>query len=189
MILNGYRENHCLYTQKGNQIRDWLYVDDHVRALLLVATKGNIGETYNIGGNNEKQNIEVVKTICKILEKIAPISESSLNISSYESLITFVKDRPGHDMRYAIDATKITNELGWKPKETFETGIYKTIIWYMNNKQWYKKYIAKKLANHNLINKFKFNLILIQFNGINKNKKKINIYLNIFINNIVVFNV
>ena len=142
IILNALQGKPLPLYAKGNQIRDWLYVDDHVRALLLVATQGNIGETYNIGGNNEKQNIEVVKIICKILEKIAPISESSLDISSYESLITFVKDRPGHDMRYAIDATKIRKELGWKPKETFETGIYKTIVWYMKNKQWYKKYIS-----------------------------------------------
>ena len=140
IILNALQGKPLPLYAKGNQIRDWLYVDDHVRALLLVATQGKIGETYNIGGNNEKQNIEVVKIICKILEKIAPISESSLDISSYESLITLVKDRPGHDMRYAIDATKIRKELGWKPKETFETGIYKTIVWYMNNKQWYKIY-------------------------------------------------
>lgn len=138
MILNALQGKSLPLYGKGNQIRDWLYVDDHVRALLLVATKGNIGETYNIGGSNEKQNIDVVKTICDVIEKIVPISESSLNIPSYKSLITFVNDRPGHDMRYAIDASKIRKELGWKPKETFETGIHKTVQWYINNKQWYK---------------------------------------------------
>lgn len=124
---------------KGDQIRDWLYVEDHVRALLLVATKGRIGETYNIGGNNEKQNVDVVKTICRILEKIVPIKESKLNISNYENLIFFVNDRPGHDKRYAIDASKIKNELGWKPLETFDSGISKTIQWYIDNPLWYQK--------------------------------------------------
>ena len=124
---------------RGNQIRDWLYVDDHARALVLVATKGKDGETYNIGGLNEKQNIEVVKTICKILQQLAPPVNFSLDISNYESLITFVNDRPGHDMRYAIDSSKIQKELGWTPLETFESGLYKTIQWYLNNESWYKK--------------------------------------------------
>lgn len=124
---------------KGDQIRDWLYVEDHVRALLLVATKGRIGETYNIGGNNEKQNVDVVKTICRILEKIVPIKESKLNISNYENLIFFINDRPGHDKRYAIDASKIKNELGWKPLETFDSGISKTIQWYVDNPLWCQK--------------------------------------------------
>ena len=121
---------------KGNQIRDWLYVEDHIRALVLVAAKGKVGETYNIGGHNEKKNIEVVKTICTILEELAPIKNTSLNISKYESLITFVKDRPGHDMRYAIDASKIHRELGWTPIETFESGLRKTVQWYLDNKPW-----------------------------------------------------
>lgn len=116
----------------GNQIRDWLFVEDHARALYQVITQGTVGETYNIGGHNEKQNLEVVKTICKILDKLRPQNNSQ----SYESLITFVKDRPGHDLRYAIDAAKIEHELGWKPQETFETGIRKTVEWYLNNLEW-----------------------------------------------------
>ncbi|MGR0305389.1 dTDP-glucose 4,6-dehydratase [Acinetobacter beijerinckii] len=116
----------------GNQIRDWLFVEDHARALYQVITQGTVGETYNIGGHNEKQNLEVVKTICKILDELRPQNNSQ----SYESLITFVKDRPGHDLRYAIDAAKIEHELGWKPKETFETGIRKTVEWYLNNLEW-----------------------------------------------------
>lgn len=116
----------------GNQIRDWLFVEDHARALYQVITQGTVGETYNIGGHNEKQNLEVVKTICKILDELRPQNNSQ----SYESLITFVKDRPGHDLRYAIDATKIEHELGWKPQETFETGIRKTVEWYLNNLEW-----------------------------------------------------
>ncbi|MHA3893217.1 dTDP-glucose 4,6-dehydratase [Acinetobacter sp. GXMZU3951] len=119
----------------GNQIRDWLFVEDHARALYQVVTEGTVGETYNIGGHNEKQNIEVVKTICKILDEIKP----QLNGQKYEALITFVKDRPGHDVRYAIDAAKIEKELGWKPKETFETGIRKTVEWYLNNLDWCRR--------------------------------------------------
>ncbi len=117
---------------KGNQIRDWLYVDDHARALVIVATKGVVGETYNIGGYNEKQNIEVVETICETLDKILPRN------NSYKELITFVAERPGHDMRYAIDATKIKEELGWTPNETFETGLQKTLKWYLENETWWK---------------------------------------------------
>lgn len=139
MILNALEGKTLPIYAKGNQIRDWIYVEDHARALVLVATKGKIGETYNIGGHNEKKNIEVVKTICSILEEIAPLKYSPLNISNYESLITFVNDRPGHDMRYAIDSTKIQNELGWIPHETFETGIRKTIYWYLNNQDWYQR--------------------------------------------------
>ena len=116
----------------GNQIRDWLFVEDHARALYQVVTQGTVGETYNIGGHNEKQNIEVVKTICRILDELRPQN----NVQSYENLITFVKDRPGHDLRYAIDATKIERELGWKPQETFETGIRKTVEWYLDNLEW-----------------------------------------------------
>lgn len=119
---------------RGNQIRDWLYVEDHARALFLVATKGKIGESYNIGGHNEKRNIEVVKSICKIMDSLIPLKKSTHNIMKYEDLIIFVKDRPGHDMRYAVDATKIQDELGWLPKETFDSGLYKTIKWYIENK-------------------------------------------------------
>ncbi|MEQ1560825.1 MAG: dTDP-glucose 4,6-dehydratase [Methyloglobulus sp.] len=118
----------------GKQVRDWLYVDDHARALLTVVETGKIGETYNIGGHNEKENITVVRTICSILEELHPQKPGS--ISKYEDLITFVKDRPGHDLRYAIDAGKIANELGWTPEETFETGLKKTVQWYLDNMDW-----------------------------------------------------
>jgi dTDP-glucose 4,6-dehydratase len=118
----------------GKQVRDWLYVEDHARALCLVATTGKIGETYNIGGFNEKQNIEVVKTICSLLDD--RMDEKPNGIGSFSDLITFVKDRPGHDLRYAIDATKIERELGWTPAETFESGIEKTVDWFINNRDW-----------------------------------------------------
>lgn len=132
MILNALDAKPLPVYGNGQQIRDWLYVEDHARALYKVVTEGVVGETYNIGGHNEKQNIEVVKTICKILDELKP----QANGQTYESLITFVKDRPGHDLRYAIDATKIQNELGWTPTETFETGIRKTVEWYLNNLDW-----------------------------------------------------
>ena len=115
---------------KGLQIRDWLYVDDHARALHLVATKGVPGETYNIGGHNEKQNIQVVNKICELLDEMSPRTDGK----SYKEQIVYVKDRPGHDMRYAIDADKIARELGWKPVETFESGIRKTVKWYLDHK-------------------------------------------------------
>lgn len=121
----------------GSQIRDWLYVDDHARALYQVATEGVIGETYNIGGHNERQNIDVVKTICAILDDIVP--HSYKHITKYEDLITFVADRPGHDVRYAIDASKIERELGWTPNETFESGIRKTVEWYLANETWWQR--------------------------------------------------
>lgn len=119
---------------KGDQIRDWLYVSDHANALRLVLDKGESGETYNIGGHNEKQNIEVVKTICSILDELVPQHPNGIN--KYEELITYVADRPGHDLRYAIDASKIDRELGWTPDETFESGIRKTIQWYLDNQTW-----------------------------------------------------
>ena len=115
---------------RGDQIRDWLYVEDHARALYKVVTEGKIGETYNIGGHNEKSNLEVVETICLILDELVPSS------NPYSSLITYVADRPGHDRRYAIDATKISKALGWVPSESFQSGIRKTVQWYLNNKQW-----------------------------------------------------
>jgi len=132
VILNALEGKELPIYGKGNQIRDWLFVEDHARALILVATQGKIGETYNIGGHNEKQNIEVVKIICNILDEIRPKS------TKYAEQITYVKDRPGHDMRYAIDATKIQQKLGWTPQETFETGIKKTVQWYLDNQQWCK---------------------------------------------------
>jgi len=116
----------------GEQVRDWLHVDDHARALRLVLEKAEVGQTYNIGGHNEKTNLEVVKIICSLLNKLVPNSP----YVPHESLITYVADRPGHDMRYAIDASKIENDLGWTPDETFETGIEKTIKWYLDNSEW-----------------------------------------------------
>jgi len=132
VILNALDAKPLPVYGNGQQIRDWLFVEDHARALYKVVTEGVVGETYNIGGHNEKQNIEVVKTICKILDELKP----QMNGQAYESLITFVKDRPGHDLRYAIDATKIQKELDWTPTETFETGIRKTVQWYLNNLDW-----------------------------------------------------
>ncbi|AXS82521.1 dTDP-glucose 4,6-dehydratase [Marinobacter sp. Arc7-DN-1] len=130
MILNALEGKFLPVYGKGDQIRDWLYVEDHARALYKVVTEGKPGETYNIGGHNEKQNIEVVHTICDILQELRPQERS------YRDLITTVKDRPGHDMRYAIDASKIQKELGWAPEETFESGIRKTVEWYLNNLDW-----------------------------------------------------
>ena len=130
MILNALEAKPLPVYGKGDQIRDWLYVEDHARALYKVVTEGQPGETYNIGGHNEKQNIDVVHTLCDILQELRPQQ------ASYRDLITTVKDRPGHDRRYAIDASKIQKELGWVPQETFETGIRKTVQWYLNNLDW-----------------------------------------------------
>lgn len=116
----------------GKNVRDWLYVEDHCSALYNVMTKGKLGETYNVGGNREMQNIEIVRAICSILDELRPKTDGT----KYDSQITFVKDRPGHDRRYAIDASKIKKELGWEPQETFETGIRKTVEWYLANRQW-----------------------------------------------------
>ncbi|MCI3880023.1 dTDP-glucose 4,6-dehydratase [Acinetobacter higginsii] len=135
VILNALDGKALPIYGKGDQIRDWLYVEDHAKALYKVVTEGKVGETYNIGGHNEKQNIEVVKTICEILDELKPQN----NHQSYETLITFVKDRPGHDLRYAIDAAKIAKDIGWKPEETFETGIRKTVEWYLNNLEWCRR--------------------------------------------------
>lgn len=142
MILNALEGKPLPVYGKGNQVRDWLYVDDHARALYKVVTEGKIGETYNIGGHNEKQNIEVVQIICTLLEELAPQSphgKSQDNPEGFEKLITYVQDRPGHDLRYAIDATKIKRELGWQPEETFESGIRKTVQWYLDNLEWCKR--------------------------------------------------
>jgi dTDP-glucose 4,6-dehydratase len=121
----------------GLQIRDWLYVDDHVDALYQVLTRGSIGETYNIGGFNEKTNIEVIREICGLLEELAP--EKPQGITHYTDLITHVQDRAGHDLRYAIDASKLKNNLGWTPRENFKSGLYKTVQWYLNNREWQYK--------------------------------------------------
>lgn len=116
----------------GQQIRDWLYVKDHCAAIMRVVDVGSVGETYNIGGWNEMANLEVVKTLCAILDELKPRDDGR----SYVDQITFVKDRPGHDRRYAIDASKIENELGWRPTETFHTGLRKTVLWFLENQDW-----------------------------------------------------
>ncbi|MFP3977872.1 dTDP-glucose 4,6-dehydratase [Marinobacter sp. KMM 10035] len=137
VILNALEGKPLPVYGKGDQIRDWLYVEDHARALYEVVKKGAIGETYNIGGHNEKKNIDVVQAICDLLEEYAP--EKPPGLALYLDLITFVTDRPGHDHRYAIDASKIQKELGWIPKETFETGLRKTVQWYLNNQEWCRR--------------------------------------------------
>ena len=137
VILNAINGKELPIYGKGNQVRDWLYVEDHAIALVKVLLEGTNGETYNIGGHNEKTNLEVVKTVCKILDDLMP--EHPKNIKQYEELITYVTDRPGHDMRYAIDATKIDKDLNWIPDETFETGIYKTVQWYLENDKWWSR--------------------------------------------------
>ena len=135
MILNALEGKPLPVYGKGNQVRDWLYVEDHARALYKVVSEGKVGETYNIGGHNEKRNIEVVRTLCDLLDELRPSAEGT----SYRSLITYVQDRPGHDLRYAIDASKIQRELGWRPEETFETGIRKTVQWYLDNLDWCRR--------------------------------------------------
>lgn len=141
IILNALQGKPLPVYGDGGQIRDWLYVEDHARALIEVATRGRIGETYNIGGHNEKRNIEVVEALCSLLDELAA-DERPREISSYRELITFVKDRPGHDRRYAIDASKIQHELGWVPSETFESGIRKTVEWYLLNRQWWQRVLS-----------------------------------------------
>ncbi|MCA5920962.1 dTDP-glucose 4,6-dehydratase [Pectobacterium brasiliense] len=136
VILNAVAGKPLPVYGDGAQIRDWLFVEDHARALYKVVTEGEIGETYNIGGHNERKNIEVVQTICALLEELAP--NKPAGVVYYRDLITYVKDRPGHDMRYAIDAGKIERELGWRPEETFETGMRKTVSWYLNNEKWWR---------------------------------------------------
>lgn len=133
VILNALEGKNLPIYGKGDQIRDWLYVEDHAHALYKVVTEGKVGETYNIGGHNEKENLDVVLTICGLLDELVPKEHS------YSELITYVTDRPGHDRRYAIDAEKINQELSWKPVETFESGIRKTIIWYLDNQNWCKR--------------------------------------------------
>src|SRR5690606_24732377 len=122
---------------EGLQVRDWLYVEDHAQALYTVARRGKVGETYNIGGRNEKRNIDVVHAICGLLEELAP--NKPARVATYRDLITHVQDRPGHDMRYATDAGKIQRELGWSPRETFESGIRKTVQWYLDNREWCRR--------------------------------------------------
>ena len=134
MILNCLEEKSLPVYGKGDNVRDWLFVEDHCDAIYSVLSSGKLGETYNIGGNNEIQNIDIVKIICEKMDEYSPRKQGG----NYEELITYVTDRPGHDFRYAIDASKISNELGWQPKENFETGIEKTIRWYLENREWWQ---------------------------------------------------
>lgn len=134
MILNCLEEKPLPVYGTGENIRDWLYVEDHCDAIYTILQKGTIGETYNVGGNNEIKNIQIVEVICDILNDIHPAGSGK----SYHELINFVKDRPGHDFRYAIDASKLKKEIGWEPKESFNTGIQKTIEWYLKNEEWWK---------------------------------------------------
>lgn len=136
MIINALAGKPLPVYGDGGQIRDWLYVDDHARALYQVVTQGKAGETYNIGGHNERRNIEVVETLCALLEELAP--QKPAGIAQYRDLITWVTDRPGHDRRYAIDAGKIERELGWRPEETFESGMRKTVSWFIDNPGWWQ---------------------------------------------------
>ena len=140
MILNALSGKPLPIYGDGNQVRDWLYVEDHARALFKVIKDGQIGDTYNIGGHNEKKNIEVVNAICDLLEELVP--KKPKGVRKYIDLITFVKDRAGHDVRYAIDASKIEKELAWKPNESFETGLRKTVLWYINNTQWWQRVLS-----------------------------------------------
>ncbi|MGL5344250.1 MAG: dTDP-glucose 4,6-dehydratase [Plesiomonas sp.] len=148
MILNALAAKSLPVYGQGNQVRDWLYVEDHARALVLVATQGEIGETYNIGGHNERKNIDVVHTLCALLEELVP--EKPAGVEKYTDLITYVADRPGHDLRYAIDASKIADELGWLPKETFESGMRKTVQWYLANTDWWQRVLDGSYAGERL---------------------------------------
>lgn len=152
IILNALEGKSLPVYGDGMQIRDWLFVEDHARALYKVVTEGKVGETYNIGGHNEKANIEVVKTICSLLEELVPTTPQA--VTQYADLITYVKDRPGHDVRYAIDADKIERELGWKPEETFESGIRKTIEWYLANPNWWRRVLDGSYSRERLGTKY-----------------------------------
>jgi len=148
MILNAMNGKAMPVYGDGMQIRDWLFVEDHARALYKVVTQGVVGETYNIGGHNEKANIDVVKAICSILEELVP--NKPKGVARYHDLITYVADRPGHDVRYAIDASKIERELGWTPEETFESGLRKTVEWYLQNKTWWSRVLDGSYAGERL---------------------------------------
>ena len=140
MILNAIHGRPLPIYGSGLQVRDWLFVDDHAKALLKVVTQGQVGETYNIGGHNEKTNVEVVHNICDLLEELKP--NKPPNVCHYRDLISFVEDRPGHDARYAIDCSKIQNDLGWIPEETFESGLRKTVQWYLKNSEWWERVLS-----------------------------------------------
>ena len=145
VILNALAGKPLPVYGNGEQIRDWLYVEDHACALYKVMTEAEVGETYNIGGHNEQKNIDVVKAICNLLEELAP--QKPTGVTAYQDLITYVKDRPGHDLRYAIDATKIKNDLNWTPEETFETGLRKTVQWYLDHSTWVERIQSGEYQN------------------------------------------
>jgi dTDP-glucose 4,6-dehydratase len=140
MILNAMHGGDLPVYGDGSQVRDWLFVEDHAKALYKVVSKGLVGETYNIGGHNEKTNLQVVETICDLLEELRP--SKPVGVSRYRDLISFVKDRPGHDIRYAIDASKIKADLGWVPLESFESGLRKTVQWYLDNPEWWERVLS-----------------------------------------------
>lgn len=144
IILNALHGRPLPVYGDGSNIRDWLYVEDHAKALHLIASKGRLGETYNVGGRNERKNIDVVTTVCAILDRLAPKNYA------HADLITYVTDRPGHDARYAIDATKLETELGWRAEENFDTGIEKTVRWYLNNEAWWRPLRDKVYAGERL---------------------------------------
>ena len=147
MILNALDGKPLPIYGKGDNVRDWLYVEDHAKALWLINQKGVPGETYNIGGHNERTNLQVVQTICRILDELRPKDNGK-----YEEQITFVADRPGHDQRYAIDAEKLRHDLGWRPEENFDTGIRRTVQWYLDNAWWWKPIREKKYSGQRLGN-------------------------------------
>ncbi|MFJ4458040.1 dTDP-glucose 4,6-dehydratase [Pseudomonas sp. NPDC089392] len=153
MILNALAGKPLPVYGNGQQVRDWLFVEDHARALLEVVSHGQVGETYNIGGHNEQKNLDVVHAICALLEELAP--QHPPGVARYADLITYVQDRPGHDLRYAIDASKIEQELGWVPQETFASGLRKTVQWYLDNLEWCRHvqdgtYQGERLGNNDL---------------------------------------
>ncbi len=148
MILNALEGKALPVYGDGQQIRDWLFVEDHARALYKVLTEGTVGDSYNIGGHNELSNLEVIERICAILEELVP--QKPKGVGNYADLITFVTDRPGHDVRYAIDASKIQQELGWQPQETFDSGLRKTVKWYLNNKEWWQHVLNGSYARKRL---------------------------------------
>ncbi len=149
MIINALAGKPLPVYGAGQQIRDWLFVEDHARALFTVFRQASVGESYNIGGHNERKNIDVVHAICDLLDELHAPAQSNItaHLSSYRELITYVTDRPGHDLRYAIDASKIERELGWKPQETFESGIRKTVLWYLHHRDWWQAILDGH--NHN----------------------------------------
>ena len=152
MILNAVQGKKLPIYGNGNQVRDWLFVDDHAQALYLALTRGEIGESYNVGGHNQKTNLEVVNTICAVLDELVPTEKNpnTQGVRRYADLIEFVADRPGHDQRYAIDAGKIQRELGWQPLDTFESGIRKTVEWYLDNPTWWQPILSERYCGARL---------------------------------------